>query len=222
MPFKRRAPVRKRKFPRKKKAPTNKNLARRVRKLERAPEIKYRDVTSVLAPTAGGTAIAALFIPQGDDFNQRIGEEINLMYVNYKMRYAIASGTTSQIWRTMLVMDRQNDGSGPIFLASSSLVEGLLDDITITSPIYAPHNYRTKQRYQVLYDQVHVSNPAEPTCERSLYIKKNYKFHGKKIKYSGSGSAISDLPTHDLFWLHFETSGTVSITFSSRTWYTDQ
>lgn len=222
MPFKRRAPVKKRKFQRKKKAPTNKNLARRVRKLERAPELKYKDVNSTVAPTAAGTAVAALFIAQGDDFNQRIGEEVNLMYVNYKIRYAIASGTTGIIWRTMLVWDKQNNGIGPIFLASSSLTEGLLDDTTITNTTLSPHNYRTKQRYQVLYDQTHISNPQEPTCERTMYMRKNFKFHGMKIKYSGSGGTIAELPSRELFWVHFSPGASVSVTFTSRTWYTDQ
>jgi len=220
MPYKRRAPVKKRKFQRKRKAPTNKNLARRVRKLERAPEIKYRDVLSLTPLVSTGAAVGALFIAQGDDFNQRIGEEINLMYINYKVLYVIAAGIARVSFRVMVVLDKQNNGLGPVFLTSTNITEGILDDSVITNPVFSPHNYRTTQRYSILADHLYTSNPMEPTCERSLTFRKNLKFKGMKIKFSSSAGTIADLPSKDIFLLHFGTG--VTPYFTSRVWYTDQ
>jgi len=209
--------------PRRTRKVTNKNLARRVKRLEKRPELKYHDVYSTTGPTAAGTANSMLFIAQGDDFNQRIGEEITAMYLNLNLRLTATVNTVVSYIRTMIVWDKQNNGTGPVFLASSSLAEGLLDDTTITSSILSPHNYRTKQRYVILYDKLHLLTPQSAGTEVAMKLRRNFKLRGAKVKYSSSGATVADLPSRDLIYVQFSTvASTITVLNSFRLWYTDQ
>jgi len=214
--------VHKRAF-KKKPIPNNSSLERRVRKLERAPELKYKDFHNTTAPSTTGVAFSFFFISSGDDHDNRDGDQINLQYVNVKARYAVAAGTTAQAFRCMLVMDKQNNATGPVLLGTVDIAQGLLDNTTTSNVAICPKNFHTSDRYDVLYDQTFLSDPQDPTCERSYLIQKNFRFNGKKVKYSSSlGSTVAYLPSQDLFWVHFATANSVvSSDIAMRTWFSD-
>jgi len=212
----------KRKRPARSKRSMTQKLETRVKKLEKRPELKYKDIQSTTAPTQAGTGLSMTFIAQGDDFNQRIGEEIRAMYLNFKLRYTHTAGNQNDQIRTMLVWDKQNNSTGPVFLASSDINQGLLDDLTITPSVLSPHNHRTSQRYVVLYDQLHIINPQAATTTYTKNVRRNFKLRGAVVKYSSSGSLVSDLPSRDLIFIQFSSvTSNVTCTNVFRFWYTD-
>ncbi|MGN5493394.1 hypothetical protein, partial [Campylobacter coli] len=142
-----------------KKVPNNKNLARRVKKLEHSEELKYVDYYDTTALTTTGFLIPLSITAQGDDFNQRVGEEVTAKYMNMKLKYGKTTASiNSQIYRFIVFWDLQTNGVGPTQLTSTSLITGVLDNGTITDALISPHNYRTRERYHILYDKLHHVN----------------------------------------------------------------
>lgn len=207
----------------KKKRLQNKNLDRRIKKLEHSEELKYIDIYNTSALTNTGTIVALNFIAQGDDFNQRLGEEICAKFVNMKIRIShLAAGTYDQV-RSILFWDKQTNGTGPTIYTSTDINSGLLDNSTITSGVLCPHNYRCNDRYAILYDKVHSINPESSAVDKVIQFKKSFKLSGAKVKYSNSGALITSIPSRSLFYVQISYAPIASTTptNSFRFWYTD-
>lgn len=206
------------------KAPTTKKLERRVTKLEHTEELKCRDYYDQSALTTLGLLHNLNQIPQGDDFNQRIGEEVAAKYVNLKLRFAKGPSASANEVRCILFWDIQTNGTGPIQATSVSPVTGLLDNATIVPTVISPHNYRTKNRYHVIMDKWLVLNPDSTGVNLTKMIKKNVKLSSAKIKYSDSGSTVASTVSRSLWLLVCaNASGVTDVTptISARFWYTD-
>lgn len=210
----------------KKKGPTTKQLERRVTKLEHQEELKYHDVYSTTSWNNNTTTTLVLsLIAQGDDFNQRIGEEITAKYLNIRMDCGAAPTTIDPLrYRIVVFWDLQANGSGPEPFAGTNANQGLLDNLTINSAMLAPLNYRTHDRYKILHDKIITINPNDPSIGTLKMYKRNLKLGGAKIKYSSSAGNISAVVGRSLCCFITAISGasddTVSA-FSARLWYTD-
>lgn len=207
----------------KKKVPTNKNLAIRVKKLEHTEELKYKDINnSVNWYGNTNTCVYLSSISQGDDYNQRVGEELTAKYLNFKLKMDKGASADFQNHRIILFWDKQANGRAPEPLASTSLSEGLLDDTVITDLMLSPHNYRTKQRYQILVDKVVKVNPLSTAVLDSRIFKRNLSLGGAKVKYSDSTGNISSASSRSLvaFITGGGNSSNTSYIFSSRFWFT--
>ncbi|AUM61855.1 capsid [uncultured virus] len=199
-----------------------KNLEKRITKLEHTEELKYIDYYSI-ATWVGGPIIFFLNnIGQGDDFNQRVGEEVTAKYLNLMYRFTAPAGTNSNDVRIIVGWDMQTNGVGPTALKSTNAVEGLLDDDTITQALLSPHNNRNKDRYHVLYDKTYTFHRQESTVVETYVVRKSFKLGGAKIKYASSGSTIAALTSRSLFVAGFVNS-TSNLTFQigHRFWFTD-
>lgn len=118
----------------------------------------------------------------------------------------------------------QNNGIGPTVFTSTSAVEGLLDDLTVTPKLLTPHNYRTKNRYRVLMDKTHTVDPESATTDKVYSFSRNFKLRGAKIKYSSSAGSIAATSSRALYFLIFAgTSAVLDTTPNNvfRLWYTD-
>lgn len=225
MPYKKNTKRKIRRHPHKKRGPTTKQLATRIKKLEHTEELKYIDVLNSTALSTTGTSLVLSVLAQGDDFNNRVGEEVRAKYVNCKLRLAktTPSANINQV-RCILFWDLQTNGSGPVILTSTLADSGLLDNSSITSVLLSPHNYRCSQRYKILYDKVHVLNPDSTTTQMARYIHINKRLGGAKIKYTDSSGTIASLTSRALcFSILSDTSSTTEITptLCFRVWYTD-
>jgi len=226
--FKRRPPYKK-PYKKKYKRPARKyqprNMEKRITKLEHSEELKYIDYQDTSAFTTTGVLLNYNQIAQGDDFNQRVGEEVVFKYINLKYRISkTTASAASQGHRFILFWDMQTNGVGPIQFTSTSLTTGLLDNSTITDPLLVPHNYRTKDRYHILFDKVVIHQPSSTSTLEMTITKKNIKLGGAKIKYSSSSSAVTALASRSL-WLMFLGNAS-AVTDSTpgivcRVWYTD-
>jgi len=209
-----------------KKVPNNKQLATRVKKLEKSEELKYIDNYSTLDADTG-LLFNLTSIGQGDDFNQRVGEEIVAKYLNFKcfLTRSPATNVLSALSvRLILFWDMQTNGANPDMIASTSTLTGaLLDDSTCTNLMLCPHNYRTKHRYHILMDKLVIINFNDIGSNCQKKVKKNLNLGGAKIKYSDSGSGISSQTSRSLhmFALSSATALMPTPRWFFRTWYTD-
>jgi len=225
MPYTKKKTYRKRTYKRRQpKRLQNKNLDRRIKKLEHSEELKYIDYSDNALLQTGGRLVALSLLAQGDDFNQRIGEQVQAKYLNLKMTFNKSTPSANINWiRVLVLWDLQTNGIGPIQLASTSLVTGVIDDTTIAS-ILAPHNYRTKQRYKILHDKLYINNPDSTTTERMFQVKRNIKLGGATIKYNSSAGTTAALSSRSLWILTFcdsDSPSEISPYITARVWYTD-
>lgn len=206
-----------------KKAPNNKQLAVRIKKLEHSEELKYDDTYDATSWDGATTVVQLTGIAQGDDVNQRVGEEIIAKYANIKFRNVRVGGSTTYAnYRVILFWDMQANVGAPTLLASTNAGLGLLDDTTVSDRFVAPLNYRTKQRYHVLWDKTYELNPtggsAVPTART---IKKNFNLGGAKVKYSSSSAGDQTSRALYLYRSSSDTSSPTSDRLMTRIWYTD-
>jgi len=201
-------------------------LKGKVKKLEHSAELKYEDVYDQSNITSSGVIINLSTLGQGDDGNQRIGEEMTHKFLNYVGRFVAPTSSTANQFRIIFFWDRQfNTGASTVVFTGVGGVnngDALLDNTTITADLNAPHNYRTKDRYKVLSDQLYVMNPYSSVSTMALNIKKNFKLGGVKVKYANSGGGTASVVSKCLLFLMFGVSGsTPAVHNSFRMWYTD-
>jgi len=221
-----RQPRRKRRNTRKSRGPTTKQLAIRIKKLEHTDELKYIHFNDTTAVSTSGIALGLSVLAQGDDFDQRIGEEVTAKYMNMKLRYTMSpSSGTSQI-RIIVFWDMQTSGLGPDLLTAAGTLNAtaLLDNNTTTNSVMSPHNYRTKKRYKILMDRVFTKQPDDVLAEQILMINRNFKLGGAKIKYASSGSNTAAIVSRSLWVAVFGNTTAASVAASQQTfrvWFTD-
>jgi len=209
----------------KKSIPNNKQLATRIKKLEKQDELKYADLYST-STADGGVQFVLTSLAQGDNFDQRIGEEVIAKYIHMKFlltRTIASNAAAATRLRLLLFWDVQANGvASPMYTSTSSLTEGVLDDSVIASRTICPRNYRTKNRYHILMDKLVIMNLDDIGCNMQKLIKKNISLGGAKIKYSDSGATIAAQTSRSLQLFAISgTADTISAQWSFRFWYTD-
>lgn len=210
----------------KKKAPNNKQLATRIRRLEHTIEMKYKDfyTTSTWDDNVTGV-LACVNVAQGDDFNQRAGEEIVSKYLNVYFRNVKIAAAAVAYYRIIIFWDLQANGGTPSLFASATNPNvSLIDDQNIIDKQLAPINYRTKHRYHVLYDKRYNLNPyGGLTSNFGVTKSKNFNLHNAKIKYASSTG--TDYTSRALYIYYYcdDTSGVgaTSDRLGARYWYID-
>lgn len=212
--------------PAQKKKVTNKELSKRITRLEHSDELKHV-VRGVAQGTVSGTGDYYLLngISTGDDHDNRVGQEICAKYLNVQMHIINPLASTATVkYRILLVWDKQCNGAAPQLLTSVS-DDAVLDDSTtslISQDWLSPHNYAAKERYVILMDKSVALNPSSDTKNNDYLIKKNFNLHGAICKYTGTSSAVTDIVTRSLgILIYRDGSPTATFGFVSRFWYTD-
>lgn len=211
---------------RRKRVPTNKALSTRIKKLEHQEEMKYIDIQNSTAPivSSGGVPLVLSVIAQGDDINQRVGEEVTLHSLRCDIILRHIATTTTSLYRMLIFYDLQTNGIGFVPFVSAlggAANTGLIDDTTITSLFNAPLNYRTKDRYRVLYDKVFVINPASSAVDSNIHIRKFIRLSNAKHKYSSSAGSIAAIPSRSICYFLFGSGATDTQVSTFRLMYTD-
>jgi len=197
-------------------------LKKKVSKLEHSEEVKYEDLYVTSTPASTGALYHCTGVAQGDNFNERVGEQITVKRAEVRFELnQIPSIVTSQV-RLIMFWDKQCNGVGPTTFASTSLAEGLLDNTVITTTILSPYNVRTKNRYKILYDKCFKVEPVDATVN----MKQEYKFalplSSAIIQFIDSGFSAASISSRGLFMLLYSSSTSIaSVRLGLRLFYTD-
>lgn len=212
----------------KKKVPTNKQLATRIKRIENQEELKYVDYyTSTVWDNPGFIVSPFTLIAQGDDFDNRMGEEVTAKRLEFMYNvYQTTSNVSHLRYRVIVGWDLQANGAAPgIYTSISGLVNGAFDDSTISSAFLSPINYRTKQRYHILYDKYKVMPIFQPNATASSNgrsFKKTIMLHNAKVKYSSSSASITAMSSRNLFiFVICQASSFCAFNLGARVYYTD-
>lgn len=198
------------------KTKVDKNLSKRITKLEREIEVKYKDTYLNDNPSTATPILTLLNgMTQGvDDTANRIGSQINATSVQlkYLIRTNSANLTPARL-RVMLVWDRQANGAVPTMAGT----RGILDDATISDFTIAPYSKQTDKRFKVVYDKLHVINPevilnATTGATTTLVPKEVSKFKVIKLKRlikfnDTAGATINSIETNSLFFIMIAENG---------------
>lgn len=211
----------------KKKVPNNKQLAVRIKRLENTAELKYDDSYNSSTWTNNVTVLNVTGIAQGDNINERVGEELTAKYLNIRIRNVKTPDPAAAYYRVILFWDKQSNAGPPVLYVGAGLANAntaLIDDSVVSDQQVAPLNYRTKQRYHVLWDKMYALNPYGGLTSNFAHDKvKNFNLGGAKIKYGGNAS--TDLTSRALYFFYTNTHGSPSVNTSDRVgirfWYTD-
>lgn len=226
------------------KVPTNKQLDKKIRKLENEDELKFKDTLFLVSQTdaAAGTVYPIGLVGQGIDARARIGDFIRPTSLKCRFTITFQPNTvinSTSVVRMIIFYDSEPAGELPIVVDSTSVdSESLLDIQTSAFPILMQYNYSTMQsKYKVLVDKVMTLNSQAgsgltasviaPT-PITKYWKKSVKLSRKTI-YSGDGALITALQSNGLFICFlYETFGgaiedpnTLDIVGNIRMYYKD-
>jgi len=211
----------------------DKNLSRRIKKLEHAPEVKYKDYTDGTTPTPSGNAYSLVSaISDGNNVDQRIGNRISLKKVRMAFRVS-TSGETINIpfsLRLILLYDTQSnaDFSLPLFVppapTSTEYSTGLIDTSGGMIATLAPYNENTKSRYKILYDKRMTNQIFTNQAEQLWEWSKTISLNNAIIQYSDSNIGQASIPSRNLLFVYFSSFTTANPGFQAtfRVFYTDQ
>jgi len=215
------------------KTKVDKNLSRRITKLEKSPETKYIDYVMSQPATTGGVAASLIsHMDDGPDYNERIGNKITAKRVYLQYRLVFSTLTAWQL-RIIVGWDKQANGQTGLQLftgtspTTQELSSALLDDRAGMVSINAPYNQNTKDRYKVLYDRTFNINPDSAALpdDYVVNIRKMINLNNAVVMYSAGTSTIDALPSRNLFvtyYYSFSVDNTVQMNLTSRFFYTDE
>lgn len=195
-----------------KRAPSNKTLAKKVKHIENdLMELKYFDYS--FGPTnvtnTGVILEGHMLIMQGDTASTRTGNKINPTSLQLRCGLNTIDATLIPVKVRMIAYwDRQANGASSVL---ANINNGVLDNTTISSIVYAPRNLNTVDRYTIVYDKVFVFNPTAWTSYTSgtpnavdtafpieKYISKAFKL-GRQVRYDTNTGAVADLVSNAFY-----------------------
>lgn len=212
-----------------KKKPTVKKLARRVARIENSVETKFRDIAVSADPTGTATTFLVNALAQGDDFNQRIGEQVIAKKLDIMLRLTkAASDAVTVSYRIIVFRDKANNaGTGYLAFTGASptnaeLATALVDNTTIANQLIAPLNYRTSERYNVYLDKTFNLNAYSSSMLPVKQVKYSINLHNAIIKY-GSSDATTTGVASTCYNVMFVSNTTTQLNqyLGTRFWFTD-
>lgn len=227
----------KRALERRKRAPTNKSLNKKIKKIQDEIELKYKDTYSA-ATDISTTAQLILVngIQQGDTAVTRTGGQIRCTSLH--IRGTVTRDETSLIaeqYRMIVLWDRQANLLAP---SLSGTVASILDVSVVTNPLIAPYNYSALDRFTILRDKRIVLMPkvvdtfTPGTGSTTEYGPIEKKFNnkiklGRHVKYALNANAgtVADILTNSLYVIFIgdvaPAGANPSLEFSSRLYFKD-
>lgn len=211
-----------------------KSLKRKVKTLQNRPEQKYMDHVFDDFPSTNGIAYSLINnIKRGDNYNQRMGDNIYIKKIrfSYILTKPVADPQPPYQIRMILMWDKAPHGSGAFQLFTGTAPDeqqeanALLDDRAGMTTINAPYYVGTRDRFKILYDQIHVINSEDINVAKSLVVRKTIPLSGAKVTYTNVDSTVTGyeaLTQRNLVFLHFTAgSASTAINLTTRVFYTD-
>jgi len=224
---------RRRKKSSKPKSKVDKKLSMRISKLENSIETKYIDSASGGAITTAGQTFSFLQgMGQGDNYDQRIGNQITSKKLKFIYNIFDPSDTAvapSQV-RVMIYWDLQFNGNtySELFTGTSpdadSLSSCVLDNRAGQITVSAFYNENTKQRYKILYDRVHNINHGSSAIGQVVHVNKTISLSNAKMIFADTTATAASVPSRALLLSYFYVTGAAQVpvmNFVSRYFFTD-
>ena len=201
-------------------------LNRRVSKLENSIEVKRYDFYSTFSLGASANHIHLVNnVSQGDDLDQRIGEEIFLKSLETRLKISGLFASQAQTIRCCLICDKQSNGATGIQLTTGPSPVPLTQAIAVFDNRYGqdyismPHNYATRERYIFLYDQTYALNRGDDTVDQVMPLMLSHNLYSAKIRYSSSSGSF--MTNREYFWVFMSDLGVINVDCNTRLLYTD-
>lgn len=139
--------------------------------------------TSVATINSTHTILQLCNMVQGDDHEQRQGDQVKFTSISIKWTFKLASDSSAPAFiRVMLIRDKQTNGA--IYTAGDIFTDASVDD-TIVSAL----NLDNKYRFDVIMNKVIQLNPNG----RETHYLKFYKKLDMLVRYGGNAGTIADL-----------------------------
>lgn len=193
---------------------TERNIHRVVKNMIRSSkEVKNVAVSLSYANTvAGVVSEISRLIVQGDNINQRSGDQIMPMHLDINYTLTSGVGSTNALHRIIIFQDTMNLGTLPT-------VAQVLDGASYISTYTIVANQQ--RRWKVLHDRIHgvvgASNSAATHVQRRIPMK-------GAIFYNGTAAAATDNGRGAIYIMTLTDSVAVSsslFTFQGGLFYTD-
>lgn len=218
---------------RKKKAPSNKTLNKKIHHIENTLiELKFIDIYQASNTlTTNGIDDFLLPIAEGSTASQRDGNIV--IPTSLQWRFIITADpdviAATRI-RCILFWDQQANGALPVLIGAANTAS-LLDTSVITDSTIAPRNYNTIKRYKILYDKSFQINPntilnnnnTVPNTttglvpfSREMHV---YKKLNRTVKFNDTTGVIGSVVTNSLFAAYFCDQATVALQPTVRAGY---
>lgn len=169
--------------------------------------------------TAAGTVTLLNGIGQGTDYTQRIGRQVLLKAINFKIDIRLAGLTTGagETVRCLLVYDCQTNAAAPA-----------VTDILNTATPLSPMNLNNRDRFKVLKDWIVPLEVSQYTAgvlnagSPMRHVKKTYKRISMDMIFGATGSTVGSINTGGIFLLMIGIVGSVAVfDYDSRVRFMD-
>lgn len=159
------------------------SLQKQIKSLKQQAPNRVHDITNSATADTVGTFILLNAMGQGDNYNNREGSEVISKYLDIKIQ--LTNADASNILRVIIFVDKQPNGAA---CSSTDLLE------QPANPILTHMNFNNKQRFHILRDTQIVTDTDDPYTFMKMFIK-----YRTKSRYSGTGSAISNITTNAIY-----------------------
>lgn len=191
-------------------------------------EKKFHDVaeTAAVGESASPSIKILNAIPQGDTGESRDGDQAKLTDILIRADLqSHQSASTPTRWRAMLFLDKQHDGTAP------TVAELLQDASNDAYAQLSGLNMDNKMRFRILKTWDGILEVPGVGSRQIKRIEFYHKFsdpkrkndNGIRVRYSGTGSTISDISSNPIYFYMFQTQSTnqPTLVFYSRVRYVD-
>jgi len=217
---------------RKRVAPSTKRITKVVKalsvKADRKDAKVWRPTSYNSFVPATATTVGLLTgIAQGDNDNQRNGNKIKVLGLDFYGHMALPTNPTPASWndviRVIIFKDRACNGA----LATASAI---LED---TSDVFSPYNEdnlprNSPRRFTILYDRMHVLNATVATYTGSAVesgtVRRPFRVHKKlniPVQFNSTAGAITELNNNNLGYLTICSQNASSMAFDIQVSFCD-
>lgn len=202
-------------------APSNYQLAQRIKKMQREEELKYNDTLIALTVGDDGSDLYLLNdLATGDTQITRTAGEVYNTSIQYRGYIFIGDLPSPHdqdpiICRMIIFWDSAPNGTTPTILGSptTSGDESLLDNTSGGVPVFLPYNHSTATRFKILSDKTYSFNLANPDFRSgattqviypNIVLQDKIKLSRKTV-YTGPTAAIGAMSINALYVLFLST-----------------
>ncbi len=189
-----------------------------VKKLIQRKEPKYIDFSlgeTVMTIAAPIVLENWLFVDQGDEQDERTGDEVYLKYIQFKidLKWTLATAKNVKIC-VMLVCDKKNDGT-----AAPAITDILTD--TSEKAFVKRDDIKDRGRYQIIHRKWYLPTTARLNLDRETTgnttitrtISIYHKFKNAKISYSTATPTTEADVGEKCYWLMMWPNDTTASTY---------
>lgn len=189
--------------------------ANQLKKLKRVlnTEEKIYDLTTNFSVVTAATVVSLLAPAQGDAFNQRDGDSVRPLNLEFKWILDNNILNTTLPFQARILIFRATGERGSI-----PVISDILESVTAGANIVSPHRYSTRERYNVLYDHTEHVTPGgwdNATSDGAFTTR----LSGHTL-YTPGATTVEDGGLY-LVVVSDTTSDAPAFRYGARTWFSD-